>query len=409
MTRDLATPDARRPRVLVSAYACEPDRGSEPGAGWSWALAAARDHDVWVITRANNRAVIERAARTRGEALPQFVYVDLPRWASFWKRGRRGIRLYYALWQLAAARVARRLHREQAFDVVHHLTLANLWYPALVCLVDAPFVLGPVGGGLRVPFRLYGELGLRGALADIALTAAQLLSRLNPLARIGWRRASLILVQNEETRSVLPRRCRGRAIVRPNASVSPSLHPTGDAPLAGNVALVAGQLVPLKGVSLALRALADLPDWRLLVVGEGPDQRRLERLARRLALGDRVAFHPWIPQHELWQLAPFCRAVLVPSLRENASFVSAEALALGRPVVAFDRGGPRVLARLSGDGIRLVPLGSRSECVEGLRQALLQARAARPKLDTFGPEATARDLRAVYRQAASSSSRACPA
>jgi len=40
-----------RPKILLSAYACRPKGGSEPGAGWAWAKAAARDHDVWLITR----------------------------------------------------------------------------------------------------------------------------------------------------------------------------------------------------------------------------------------------------------------------------------------------------------------------------------------------------------------------
>ena len=43
-------------RVLVFAYACEPDQGSEPGAGWIWSRMLARIGEVWVITRENNRS-----------------------------------------------------------------------------------------------------------------------------------------------------------------------------------------------------------------------------------------------------------------------------------------------------------------------------------------------------------------
>ena len=41
-------------KVLMSAYACEPGKGSEPAVGWNWALQAARRHEVWVLTRGNN-------------------------------------------------------------------------------------------------------------------------------------------------------------------------------------------------------------------------------------------------------------------------------------------------------------------------------------------------------------------
>ena len=49
----------KRLRVLISAYACEPSKGSEPGMGWNVAREMAEYHDIWVLTRANNRAPIE--------------------------------------------------------------------------------------------------------------------------------------------------------------------------------------------------------------------------------------------------------------------------------------------------------------------------------------------------------------
>lgn len=35
-------------KILLSAYACEPNKGSEPGVGWSWATEYAKQHQVWV-------------------------------------------------------------------------------------------------------------------------------------------------------------------------------------------------------------------------------------------------------------------------------------------------------------------------------------------------------------------------
>src|SRR5687768_6426183 len=74
-------------KILVSAYACDPTRGSEPGAGWNWVRQAARFHDVWVITRAKNRRPIEDALREDPLPSVRWIYFDLPRWARFWKRG----------------------------------------------------------------------------------------------------------------------------------------------------------------------------------------------------------------------------------------------------------------------------------------------------------------------------------
>src|SRR6266511_405878 len=92
----------RRLKVLISVYACEPDKGSEPGVGWNWVKQIARFHEVWAITRANNRDPIERELAKQPMPNVRWVYFDLPKWSRFWKKGPRGVHLYYYLWQIGA-------------------------------------------------------------------------------------------------------------------------------------------------------------------------------------------------------------------------------------------------------------------------------------------------------------------
>ena len=67
-------------RILLSAYACEPGRGSEPGVGWGWATELAElGHEVWVLTRADNRMTIARNPPV-DPLNPRFIYYDLPSW-----------------------------------------------------------------------------------------------------------------------------------------------------------------------------------------------------------------------------------------------------------------------------------------------------------------------------------------
>lgn len=359
-------------KVLISAYACEPGKGSEPGAGWNWSLAAARDNEVWVLTRANNRDAIETELARRPQPSLHFVYVDLPPWARRWKRGQRGVRLYYSLWQVAALREAKRLHAEIGFDLVHHVTFANAWLPALVGFIDAPLVIGPVDAGLSVPLRFYRELGARGVLAEWKAECVRVLGRTNPVVRRGLRRARLILAQNDESAARL--RSFGRpVVVRPNASVDPEpllAARQAAGPVRERSAIVAGRLVAWKGISLALRAIAILPGWTLEVVGSGPDERRLRRLAGDLGVAERVTFIPWLRQDELWRRMAAAAVVVVSSLREAASLVAAEAATLGVPVVALDQGGPRVLARMSPGSIQLVQRRTRALAIRGIATAI---------------------------------------
>src|SRR5437762_3821858 len=101
---------SQRLKVLISAYACEPGKGSEPEIGWQWALQMARFHDVTVLTRANNQPTIERALEPlRGqEPLPAFVYHDCSKLLLGIKRRFKAVKMYYVMWQRSARRLAAR-------------------------------------------------------------------------------------------------------------------------------------------------------------------------------------------------------------------------------------------------------------------------------------------------------------
>ncbi|MHB1711356.1 MAG: glycosyltransferase [Acidimicrobiales bacterium] len=124
-------------------------------------------------------------------------------------------------------------------------------------------------------------------------------------------------------------------------------------PVDGSLLLFVGRIQPLKGVEMAVRALATLgqahDDARLAIVGgpSGPrgdsELRRMVSLVADLDLSDRVFFIPPRP-HEL--LSTYYRAAdvcLVPSRSESFGLVALEAAACGTPVVASDVGGLRSL------------------------------------------------------------------
>jgi glycosyltransferase involved in cell wall biosynthesis len=339
-------------KILAFAYACEPQKGSEPGAGWGWARLLARLGDTWIITRENNREGIESELSSTPEADSlHFIYVDLSERARSWKRGQRGVHLYYLLWQKAALKRARELQREERFDLVWHLTLANVWMGSLAGLVGPPFVYGPVGGGTRPPWRLASALGLRGTIYEILRAAGQITGRYaNPVARSAWRRARLILVQNPETRDWLPKRYRRKAVIFPNAlltnePVARQERPPDRPP----TALFAGRLLPLKGIAIVIRAIAMTEAWRLVIVGEGSDEERLRRLARRLNVEHRVDFRGWLTRGQVLDAMRKEADVFVfPSLHEEAGLVVVEALSRGLPVICLDRGGPAILTGRAG-------------------------------------------------------------
>jgi glycosyltransferase involved in cell wall biosynthesis len=106
-----------------------------------------------------------------------------------------------------------------------------------------------------------------------------------------------------------------------------------------------------------------------------------------------------MPQPELWQRLAACRALLLPSLKEGASFIAVEAQALGLPVVAFDMNGPAALAASPGAQFELIRPERPREAIRSIAAALERIREQPPTpiQADFGPDAVARDVDAAYR------------
>jgi glycosyltransferase involved in cell wall biosynthesis len=338
----------RRLKILVSAYACEPGKGSEPGVGWNNVQQAARFHDVWVMTRSNNRALIEEALATEPMPNVQWVYLDLPRWASFWKKGQRGIHLYYSLWQILAYRKARKLHRDVGFDLTHHVTFVNYWLPIFLPLLPIPFVWGPVGGGESTPRSFRGFFSLRGRMYEATRELARSLAELSPFVRIAARRAAVALATTKETATRLEALGCKRVSILPEAALpSSEINELRAIPPCGSGTfrvLSLGRFVHWKGFELGLRAFARFqarfPNAEYWFIGEGPEQSSLERLSRELGIENKVIFWGFLSRDRVLEKLAACDVLLFPSLHDSGGWVTLEAMAAGRPVICLDLGGP---------------------------------------------------------------------
>ena len=325
----------------MTAYSCEPGRGSEEGVGWNLARQAALRNEVYLITRENNVAAIEAAARREGLTGLQVVGFDLPRWMRFWKKKRRGAVPYFYLWTLAAGLVARRLDRAVGFDLVHSTTFVSSWIPSGLIFVGKPLVWGPVGQHPRIPVQFLEEApaGLR---VNEALRAAvkTWLPRLDPLLRRTMRQAALTLsLGSEFERRGRPRGC-GRLVRMPAIGVDATHAPL---PHEGTRLLFAGRLVEMKGPRLALKAFARAragdASLSLTFLGSGPLRPRLEELAVALGVADAVHFLGHVPFESVTEHFRRADVFLFPSF-EGAGMVVPEAMAAGALVVCLDFGGP---------------------------------------------------------------------
>jgi glycosyltransferase involved in cell wall biosynthesis len=336
-------------RLCLSAYACEPGKGSEPGVGWSWAEALSRVTHLTVITRANNRLVIE-SCQEEWTTRVTWVYFDFPKWVVFWKKGDRGANFYYWLWQVGALAKLRPIHTRHPFDLIHHVTFGRYWVPSLLSCLKTPFVFGPVGGGEDIPQDLLKSFSLKNRFVEVLRKLFHYLCRFDPLLRGSLSRKSTVTIAATlETVTKL-------ALLRPNKVVTMpqccldtrqlqqfrKLPP----PQLDRFRIISiGRLVPWKGYHLALKAFAQLlesfPDAEYWLINDGPERSRLENLASTLRSSKKVKFFGRLSSlEEVYQALGQSDVLLHAALRESFGNVCLEAMAAGRPVVCLAAGGP---------------------------------------------------------------------
>lgn len=382
-------------KIIISAYACDPMAGSEPGAGWAWTRAAAvSGHKVWLLTRSSNRSSLEAALKAEPDLLINPVYLDVPvRWRR-WKKGQRGIRVYYCIWQVLARRRASELHEQIRFDVAHHLTFATDWLPAGVLrLKNVGSVWGPVGGAGSVPPSLYRYLGPRGIAQELLREGPVRLVRNLVGDRLARRVNVLVAMNNDVARRFS--HVASFIATEPHVALSDNANDAGSSTQeqTRRTAIFVGRLVPWKGLALAIESLSYLPnDWTLKVIGAGSDGDRCQRLAERRNVSNRVVFMGHLPRSDVLVQVSTADVMLLPSMHDSAGWAIAEAIHAGTPVVSLDLGGPGTMLRRGGG--ELVPINRR--VVQELAEKVLKASTASGLPSPWGRDRLPRLLDRYY-------------
>jgi glycosyltransferase involved in cell wall biosynthesis len=322
-----------------------------------------RRHDVQVITHTYNRPGVLPALAKQALEGVTFHFLDLPRRLRLLYKVEIGQRVYYYLWQIAAYRLARRLHEKHRFDLAHHLTFGNDWIPSIIgALLPVPYVHGPVGGGQRTPKPLRAEYTAYGKLAESVREKAQWFGRRDYFRNRCLRRAKAILVCNRETRAKMPRTCDPKIFYFPVNGMSGddlAVLPAEARPSDGVFRiLTAGRLHRLKGFALAVKAFGlfvrDHPASEFILVGQGEEGARIREIIRELGLRDKVRTIDWLARRDLLALMARADIVAFPSFRDGGGAVVVEAMAMGKPVVCLDSGGPGFHVRPAW-GIKVAP------------------------------------------------------
>lgn len=158
-------------RVLVSAYACSPYRGSEPGMGWNFLKIIASTNEVCVIVEEEKwKSDIEKYLAENPDEMKSvhWIFIHKPRARRLRKIWPPSYYWFYRIWQWRAYKKASELHKEVHFDIVHQLNMVGFREPGYLWKLDAPFVWGPIGGLGYTDVHLLPLAGFWGAVELLA-------------------------------------------------------------------------------------------------------------------------------------------------------------------------------------------------------------------------------------------------
>jgi glycosyltransferase involved in cell wall biosynthesis len=335
-------------KVLLSAYSCEPGRGSEPGVGWNFAREIAKHHEVWVLTRTEESQTAIEAELARNP-IPNlhFVYFTTPIFGQFWKLGQSGaMQIHYYFWQIAAYFVGRRLHQEIGFDLVQHVTFVKYSSPSFLSLLPIPFVWGPVGGGESAPKPFWQYFNWKNKVYEILRILVRSIGENDPFTRITARRSAIAFSTTEDTAMRVRNMGCDRVQILSESGLSNEeidLLAQVSKPDNSPVRFISmARLLHWKGLHLGLQAFAKakLPDAEYWIVGDGLELERLQNLAASLGIAKQVKFWGRLPRQQTLERLGECHVLVHPSLHDSGGWVCLEAMAAGRPVICLDLGGP---------------------------------------------------------------------
>lgn len=393
----------RRPRVLLLAESANPRLTSVALIGWSFSRALAKVADVHLVAEIRNQPDLEAAGLDGMEFTP----INNRRWqGAAWniaKVLRGGTTLgwttYSAMATLAYPAFERRVWKEFGerirngeFDAVHRIVpnapVTPSWLAQRCAEAGAPFVLGPLNGGVPWPKEFKH---LCRAEREWLSPLRSIYKRL-PGFHATRRAASALVVGAKFAWEEMPEQYRAKTIFMPENAIDAERFPRRE-PVASSgplrVAFV-GRLVPYKGADMLLEAAAPLVregKLQLDIIGDGPEMPRLRRLAADWNLGSGVAFPGWVKHTELADRLRQAQVFGFPSVREFGGGVVLEAMALGLVPVVLDYAGPAELIP-PGCGFTL-PMGERGKIISSFRDCFARLADSPEHVRAMGLEAQA--------------------
>lgn len=337
----------KRRKILISAYACAPNSGSEPGVGWNFVIGLSAYHEVHVITEKKKfQKPIEEFLQDHPTLKTnlKFYFIEKSRAKTLRKVWPPSYYWFYRAWQKKALLLAKELDECENFDLVHHLTMVGYREPSYLWKVNKPFVWGPLGGLENSPWSFLPALGLKGM---VFYTSRNLLNSWQrnylPRPKKAANKKDARLIAATPANAKLVKALWGQdALVMtevgsPKSNRSKITERNNIAPLQ---IIWSGLHIPRKNLPLLLRALQHISvPYHLHVLGEGEMTGKWQQLAKKWNMQERLTWHGWLSWADAQTVMGQGHVLCITSISDLTSTVTLEGLSHGLPIICLDHCG----------------------------------------------------------------------
>lgn len=336
-------------KILINAYACSPNMGSEPGMAWNWVSNLAKFCELYIITEGEFRDKIEEVVPTLEWGKNMHFYynpVSEEIRKMCWNQGDWRFYKYYREWQWKTYLMAKDICSKEKIDVLHQLNMIGFREPGYLWKLSqengVPFVWGPIGGLKQFPTAYLQGAGVK----------MKLFNRLKNILNIwqlkhdkrvneAFRTAKLLVSSIPDSYHAIKKYKGKESIIIPETGCFLSEDiPTDRFDEEYFHVMWVGKFDFRKQLPLALRAVAisDNPNIVLDIYGSGSDEHiaSVKNIIDSLGITDKVVWHGNQPNDVVMNAMRKSQLFFFTSISEDTSTVVLEAVSNRLPVLCFN-------------------------------------------------------------------------
>lgn len=329
--------------ILINAYACSPNMGSEPGMAWNWCVNLANYCELHIITEGEFRDTIEVILPTLPQGKNMHFYynpVSDEIRKMCWNQGDWRFYKYYKEWQWKTYLMAKDICQKNHIDILHQLNMIGFREPGYLWKIpDIPFIWGPVDAKESFPMAY-----LEGA----SLKTKLFMQLKNTITKWQLQHAKRVRLATERALFVISASSNSQHTFKKYFQIeSPLLNETGcyiqEHPIIDKSkkeyldVLWVGKLDFRKQLGLALRSVAKTqnPYIKLHIVGGG-NNLPYQALAKNLGIETQCKWYGTVSHEEVQKIMQESDVFFFTSVAEGTPHVVLEAIGNNLPVVCFD-------------------------------------------------------------------------